>query len=214
MIWVNGFRQRGNPRPAVPELQPACLTRPETPEEITSAILEARADAGRLEALLEPLPAPVYMTDAQGLVTYFNPACVDFAGRVPAPGQDRWCVTWRLYTEGGAYLPHDQCPMAVAIREKRRLRGLIAVAERPDGTRVLFTPFPTPLFDESGELTGAVNILIDVTDRRQAQALRAQARRCRRLAQSVTDERTIESLRLMAADYDEKALTLDDEPSV
>ena len=213
MIWVNAIRQRGNPRPAVPELQPACLNRPETPEEITSAILEARADAEQLQALLEPLPAPVYVTDAQGWVTYFNPACVDFAGRVPAPGQDRWCVTWRLYTEGGAYLPHDQCPMAVAIREKRRLRGLIAVAERPDGTRVLFTPFPTPLFDESGELTGAVNILIDVTDRRQAQALRAQARRCRRLAQSVTDERTIEALRLMAADYDKKALSLDDEPA-
>jgi PAS domain S-box-containing protein len=197
----------------VSELRPVCLTRPETPEEITSAIIEVRTDAGRLQAMLEPLPAPVYLTDAQGWVTYFNPACIDFAGRTPAPGQDRWCVTWRLYTEGGALLPHDQCPMAVAIREKRRLRGLIAVAERPDGTRVLFTPFPTPLFDEAGELVGAVNILIDVTDRRQAQALRAQARRCRRLAQSVTDERTIKALKLMASDYDEKALSLDEEES-
>jgi PAS domain-containing protein len=195
------------------EIQPICLTRPETPEEITSAILEARTDSARLQALLEPLPAPVYLTDAQGWVTYFNPACVDFAGRTPAPGLDRWCVTWRLYTEGGAFLPHDQCPMAVAIREKRKLRGLIAVAERPDGTRVLFTPFPTPLFDESGELTGAVNILIDVTDRRQSQALRAQASRCRRLAQSVTDERTIEALLKMAAEYDDKAISLDEEAS-
>ena len=197
----------------MPETQPVCLMRPETPEEITSAILETRTDAGRLQALLEPLPAPVYLTDAQGWVTYSTPACIDFAGRTPAPGQDRWCVTWRLYTEGGAFLPHDQCPMAIAIREKRQLRGLIAVAERPDGTRVLFTPFPTPLFDEAGELIGAVNILIDVTDRRQAQALRAQARRCRRLAQSVTDERTIKALKLMAADYDEKALSLEEDES-
>ena len=196
------------------EVQPVCLMRPETPEEITSAIIEARSDAERLQALIEPLPAPVYLTDAQGWVTYSNPACIDFAGRTPAPGQDRWCVTWRLYTEGGAFLPHDQCPMAVAIREKRQLRGLIAVAERPDGTRVLFTPFPTPLFDEAGELTGAVNILIDVTDRRQAQALRAQARRCRRLARSVTDTRTTDTLMLMAADYDKKARSLDEDSSI
>jgi hypothetical protein len=33
---------------------------------------------------------------------------------------------------------------------------------RPDGTRVTFLPFPTPLFDEYGGLKGAVNILIDL----------------------------------------------------
>ena len=116
-------------------------------------------------------------------------------------------MTWRLYTEGGAYLPHDQCPMAVAIKEERPIRGVIAVAERPDGKRVLFTPYPTPII-EAGALVGAVNILIDVTDRRQADALKAQARRCRRLAQSLTDTRTIETLKLMAADYEEQARAL------
>ena len=204
---------KGEPAFSVLEIQSTCMTRTETPEDIASAVLEARTDSARLQALLEPLPAPVDLTDAQGWVTYANPACADFAGRTPAPGQDRWCVTWRLYTEGGALLPHDQCPMAVAIREKRKVRGLIAVAERPDGTRVLFAPFPTPSFDEAGELTGAVNILIDVTDRRQAQALRAQARRCRRLARSVTDTRTTETLMLMAADYDRKARSLDEDSS-
>lgn len=95
--------------------------------------------------------------------------------------------------------------MAVAIRERRPVRGVIASAERPDGTRVMFVPYPTPLLDEHGTLTGAVNILIDVTDRRQSQALQAQAIRCRRLAQSVSDERTVETLTLMAREYDEKA---------
>ena len=61
--------------------------------------------------------------------------------------------------------------MAVAIREARPIRGVMAVAERPDGTRSLFTPYPTPIVDADGKVVGAVNLLIDVTDERQACAL-------------------------------------------
>ena len=59
--------------------------------------------------------------------------------------------------------------MAIAIKEKRAVRGMEAVAERPDGTRVPFEPYPTPIFDASGDLTGAVNMLIDITDRKRAE---------------------------------------------
>lgn len=112
--------------------------------------------------VLDAFPVAVYLTDTDGFITYFNPACVDFAGREPTVGRDRWCVTSRLYTDEGVYLPHEQCPMAIAIRTKRVVRGVTAVAERPDGTRVNFLPFPTPLIDENGELQGAVNVLIDI----------------------------------------------------
>ena len=53
--------------------------------------------------------------------------------------------------------------MAQAIREERAIRGAVAIAMRPDGTRRAFTPYPTPLFDDDGKLIGAVNMLIDVT---------------------------------------------------
>lgn len=76
------------------------------------------------------------------------------------------------------------------------------------GLCVLFTPYPTPLFDEDGAVTGAVNMLIDVTDARQADALAAEAARCRRLAGSIGDERTIRTLRLMADEYAQKARSL------
>jgi len=52
--------------------------------------------------------------------------------------------------------------MAVAILERRPVRGISAVAERPDGSRVNFMPYPTPIFDTAGHLLGAVNMLIDV----------------------------------------------------
>lgn len=65
-----------------------------------------------LREALDELPAAIYVTDADGVITYFNPACIDFTGRRPEVGADRWCVTWRLYTNAGEFLPHDQCPMA------------------------------------------------------------------------------------------------------
>jgi two-component sensor histidine kinase len=42
-----------------------------------------------------------------------------------------------------------------------------AIAERPDGTRRPFLPFPTPIHDLSGNLFGAVNMLVDITDRKE-----------------------------------------------
>jgi PAS domain-containing protein len=113
-----------------------------------------------LPDMLDAQDAPIYLTTEEGVVIYANDACEPFAGRAPVLGVDRWCVTWRLYTDTGEFLPHDQCPMAVAIREQKPVRGASAVAERPDGTRVPFKPFPTPIFGRDGQLVGAVNILM------------------------------------------------------
>ena len=175
--------------------------------------LEIAVDAARdkqdsLNEILDRLPVAIYLTDAQGTITHFNRACIELAGRVPVLRHDKWCVTWKLYTLGGAPLPHDQCPMAVAIRERRSVRGEQAIAERPDGTRIYFVPYPTPLFDDEGALVGAVNLLVDVTQTRHAQYLREQAKRCRRLAAAISDMRTISTLKGMAEEYEGQAAQL------
>jgi PAS domain-containing protein len=177
--------------------------------EILGAAVRAVAEDGEgLLAALDALDAPIYVTDATGLVTHFNRACIGFSGRTPAVGKDRWCVTWKLYTTDGAFLPHARCPMADAIRERRPIRGVIAVAERPDGERVAFMPLPTPIFRD-GVLVGAVNMLIDVTEVRQVEELRVQADRCRRLARGLGDRRTADMLVAMSTEYAAKARALE-----
>ena len=116
-------------------------------------------------------------------------------------------MTWKLYTTTGDLLPHHACPMAVAVKEQRVVRNAIAIAERPDGTRRAFTPYPTPLFDESGELIGAVNMLMDVSAE-HGLLLRSQADRCRRLARGVTDARASRVLDDMAIGYEQTAASL------
>jgi PAS domain-containing protein len=177
------------------------------PEHILDSAIDALSAGPECRAMLDALPVPVYTTDTEGNVTHWNLACIDFAGRVPQLGQDRWCVTWQLYSSTGEPLRHEDCPMAQAIRQKRPIRDVIAIAERPDGSRVAFKPYPTPLFDDSGALTGAVNLLIDVSDE-QSEALHEQAERCRRLADATYDRETSEVLGTMASGYERAAREL------
>lgn len=123
--------------------------------------------------LLDALPAAVYTTDAEGRITYYNDDAVELWGRRPPLGTSTWCGSWKLYWPDGTPLPHDQCPMAIALKEDRPVRGMEAAAERPDGTRVPFIPFPTPIHDEAGKLVGAVNMLVDISDRKRAEEQQA-----------------------------------------
>lgn len=180
------------------------------PEHIIGrAISAVRTRGADAQQALDAIDAPIYVTDAEGRVTFFNQACIPFAGRTPVIGEDRWCVTWRLFTEDGEFLPHDQCPMAVAVRERRPVRGVEAIAERPDGTRLHFSPFPTPIFDQEGGFAGAVNLLVDISDRKRADYLTAQAQRCRRLAGTIGDRGTVQTLSRMAAEYEAEAGALE-----
>jgi PAS domain S-box-containing protein len=129
---------------------------------------DASSHEKQFRDLLQALPAAIYTTDANGRITFFNRACVEFAGRTPKIG-DRWCVTWKLFHPDGRPLPHEDCPMAIAIKENRTVRDVEAVAERPDGSRICFMPYPTPLRDETGNMIGAVNMLVDITTRKQAE---------------------------------------------
>jgi PAS domain S-box-containing protein len=124
---------------------------------------------------LDTLGVAVYATDAEGGITFFNEAAVALWGRIPELGE-QWCGSWRLYWPDGRPMPHEESPMATAILQDRPIRGVEAELERPDGTRGVFVAYPTPIHDADGKLVSAVNVLVDVTERRKAEeALRAAA---------------------------------------
>ena len=125
-------------------------------------------DGWHLERLVQALPAAIYTTDAAGRITFFNEAAAELWGCRPEIGTSEFCGSWKLHWPDGRPMPHGECPMAVALKEQRAIRGMEAVAERPDGTLIHFVPYPSPLFDNSGTLIGAVNMLVDISNRKQA----------------------------------------------
>ena len=119
--------------------------------------------------LLQALPVAAYTTDAEGRINSFNEAAAALWGRRPDLGKTKFSGAYRLYSPDGTLLPHDESPMALALKQKRPIRGMEAIVERSDGTRVPFIPYPTPVFDASGEVTGAINVLVDISERKQAE---------------------------------------------
>jgi PAS domain S-box-containing protein len=125
--------------------------------------------SGIFHEMMDAVPVAIYTTDAEGRLTYFNPAAAKLSGRTPELGTDKWCITWKIYLPDGTFLPPDQCPMAVALKGIDVPTGIECIAERPDGTRFWFTPCPAAIRDAEGRIVGGINILLDITDRARAE---------------------------------------------
>lgn len=121
--------------------------------------------------LVDILPIAVYTCDASGLIEGCNREATELWGRTPRLGDnaDRFCGAYRLYTSDGAYMPHPECPMGEVLRTGRAVADREIIIERPDGSRRAAIVNIIPRRDEHGTLTGAINCLMDITERKHAE---------------------------------------------
>ncbi|HEX6983852.1 MAG TPA: PAS domain S-box protein, partial [Planctomycetaceae bacterium] len=141
-------------------------------------------------SLLETLPAAAYTCDAGGLITNFNALAVELWGREPRRNDpaDRYCGSFKLFSPDGTPVRHEECWMALALREGRRFDGREIVVERPDGSRRTALAHASPIRDESGALLGAVNVLVDITERKRTEeTLRASERHLRTIVDTTPE---------------------------
>ena len=124
------------------------------------------------DRVLETLPTPAYVCDANGLITYYNSSARALWGREPRlrDPRDRFCGSFRLFTPDGTPIPHDRCWMALALQHERAYHGEEIVIERADGTRYTALAHISPFHDADGRLLGAVNVLVDITERKQLES--------------------------------------------
>src|SRR5262245_47373553 len=152
----------------------AAFIKTESDARAKSVLDNASGGTGLCCEAIQALPAAIYTTDAKGRITSYNEAAAALWGCRPKLGNSKFCGSWKLYRPDGTPLPHDECPMAMALHQKRPIRGMEAVAERPGGTRIPFITYPAPLFDNTGRLTGAVNMLVDISERKRAEEALAE----------------------------------------
>jgi signal transduction histidine kinase len=96
--------------------------------------------------------------------------------------------------------------MAKALQTGKEYNGEEIIIERPDGRRLTVLAHANPIYDDTGELVGAVNVLVDITDRIQAEkVLRGARDELAKMVSERTAELTKLSQHLFQVAEDEKA---------
>jgi PAS domain-containing protein len=129
-----------------------------------------------LRVILDLIPIPAYACDAAGLITYFNPLAEAVWRRTPKlrDAADRYCGSFKLYLSDGTAVRHDECWMALALRDGRQYNGCEILIERPDGSRVLGLAHANPLRNGHGQVVGAVNLVVEKTAQKEREADRGK----------------------------------------
>lgn len=140
---------------------------------------QAHRDPVAFRSTLELLPAGAYTCDALGRITWFNEMAASLWGRRPALEDDevRYCGSVSLLSAHMQPIAHHACWMAMALRDRRAYLGQEFVIVRPDHSQVTVLAYATPLVEEGGVLVGAVNILVNISDRKRVEQLLADANR-------------------------------------
>ena len=127
-------------------------------------VLESREN---IRNLLDALPVAAYTCDNEGLITYYNQTAVEVWEREPTlySPMDRYCGSLKLYDKEGLLIPRDECWMALALKQQKVLHGKEIVVETEEGSRKTVLAHASPMYNIHGEVTGAVNVLVDISER-------------------------------------------------
>jgi PAS domain S-box-containing protein len=159
----------------------------------------------RYRTLFDLVPVAIYVCDADGIIREYNRRACELWGRDPTGNgeEPRFCGSYKIYYPDGRPMPHDEYPMARALRgEKLTPEDLEIVIERPDGERRHAVPAPRVLTDKHGKITGAINCLFDITERKRAETA---AMRLAAAVQSSHDAIAAKTLNGIITDWNQSA---------
>ena len=139
--------------------------------EVTDHVVSRKVieeSEAKYRTLVNGLPVALYTCDAEGYIQLFNEAAVKLWGHTPTIGKDLWCGSWKIYSMDGNPVKSEDLPMSKALKGEKT-KNPILIVERPNGSRRHFIPHPKPIYGNDGQITGAINTLIDITEQIKGQ---------------------------------------------
>jgi PAS domain S-box-containing protein len=147
------------------------------------------------DGILDLLPIATFVCDATGTILQYNRHAVEIWGRRPEPGQthQEFTAAARFFDAEGKALPHSM--LAEVLASGQPVRDVERIVERMDGARIIVSVNIDPLRDARGEIVGAINCFLDITERKRVDAALADSR-----------VRALEQDQRLAATYEHAAI--------
>lgn len=136
-----------------------------TKTQLTEKKLKIREKENR--DLIQYLPQAVYTCDENGFIRSYNKAAAVLWGREPVINREKWCGAKSLFYTDGTPVAHEDSPAALTIKKKKSFPATELLIQQPCGKLRHVQVNTSLLFNEIGILTGSVNTLVDITDKKQ-----------------------------------------------
>ena len=129
------------------------------------------------DGILDMLPIATFICDAKGAILQYNRHAAEIWGRIPQPGEthEQFTASARFFDIDGN--PLQRSELAEVLATGKPARDVERIVERMDGRRVIVSLNIDPLRNAKGELVGAVNCFLDITERKRTDAALELSRR-------------------------------------
>ena len=140
-------------------------------------ISRVKESESRLRQVLDQLPVGVAVVDRAGDVVLHNPASSKIWGRLIVPGQERYAKSEGFWHDSGKAIAPDEWASRRAIDAGQTSRDELIDINTFDGQRRTIENYAAPIRDAAGNITGAVVVNDDVTERVRAEEALRKAER-------------------------------------
>ncbi|HEX3406773.1 MAG TPA: HWE histidine kinase domain-containing protein [Caulobacteraceae bacterium] len=128
------------------------------------------------QAVLDALPIGLCACDAQGRIVRVNTKAVELWGWAPdrLDPMRRFHGAFRIETLEGELIAPEHTPMARAVLSGERSVNAEFVVHNPDGKRWVAQVNVAPLFDDGGDVIGAINCFRDISQEHELRLVLAR----------------------------------------
>lgn len=129
------------------------------------------SERAKLQAIIENAPEGIVVADAKGRIVLANPAAEELYSR-PVPYGEEYAShsSLRVCRSDGTAIPPRELPLTRSALDGETLHDVDLAMVLPDGERLHLLADTVPIRDRAGEISGAIGIFRDITERVRAEA--------------------------------------------